>query len=195
MWKVYLLKFTSLDEHNFEEFYKIGVTSTSIEERFAKDLNQFKIETLALSKELSPKVAFDHEKKLHNRFKAKKYVPINWLYSGGSTECFKHVSVNSITTSDVFGNVFIKVSTSNKKNTFAGTAIKEKRYTIQTINIVKKSKTTLRPNEQKKKARLVAKQHRINEWKDKKNNYKIIERRKFYSAELWYNLTKHDFGE
>lgn len=88
--KLYLIKCTN----KHEEFYKIGITTLSIEERFpssAKMPYSYKI-----LKQIDTNLykAIHLEKELHDMHKRYSYAPI--LEFGGHTECFSEVDIKYI---------------------------------------------------------------------------------------------------
>lgn len=76
---LYLLSFKS----EKEEFYKIGLTLRTIQERFYG--NTYKI-TVVFKKEGSPSDVFEAERQLHEKYKKYKYLPSTKF--SGHTECY-----------------------------------------------------------------------------------------------------------
>jgi len=80
---VYILRFYTEDE----EFYKIGITAQTIEERYSrkKDKGGYKYEII-YSIDLKPAIAWDAEDGLKKKYIPLSHKPKNWF--PGSTECF-----------------------------------------------------------------------------------------------------------
>ena len=84
---VYVIKLTG----NNESFYKIGITSHSIKQRFKQGalVDNYSIEVKHLFKDLDKGLAYDFEKLLHRKNKQFKYEPL--IKFAGYTECFNRV--------------------------------------------------------------------------------------------------------
>ena len=90
--KLYILKCFN-DE---EEFYKIGITMTTIRKRYpTKKSMPYKYETTLLLEGEAGQI-WDLEKKLHKQFAELTYIPKRPF--NGQTECFKGLSQEIITT-------------------------------------------------------------------------------------------------
>ena len=84
---IYVIKITG----NNESFYKIGLTSKSIEQRFLNGSlpSIYNLETKYIFKDIPTDIAYEFEKTLHKNNKNNKYDPI--IKFGGYTECFTRV--------------------------------------------------------------------------------------------------------
>lgn len=84
--KLYILECYS----NSEVFYKIGITYTTVEERYSsKHSMPYEYRIVKIIEHQSAKYIWDLEKSIHNshRFKGLSYVP-KVCFGGSSTECF-----------------------------------------------------------------------------------------------------------
>lgn len=84
---VYVIKLTG----NNESFYKIGITSYTVDERFKQGYlpEEYSIEIKYIFSELDKGIAYDFEKLLHKNNKLNKYNPL--IKFAGYTECFRQV--------------------------------------------------------------------------------------------------------
>lgn len=84
---VYVIKLTG----NNESFYKIGITSYTVDERFKQGYlpEEYSIEIKYIFNELDKGLAYDFEKLLHKNNKLNKYKPL--IKFAGYTECFTEV--------------------------------------------------------------------------------------------------------
>jgi hypothetical protein len=82
--KIYLVKMNL----NNEYFYKIGITVTSLNERYW-GVKPYSVETIAFI-EMKADVAWEKEKELHRMVRDIKYKPI--FKFGGHTECFSELT-------------------------------------------------------------------------------------------------------
>lgn len=83
--QLYVIKLT--DSYNDETFYKIGVTKTTIDDRF-KQLTEYKLE-IVQQYWMPEEVAYSIEEALHEIGKCYKYTPHKSF--GGDSECFSQV--------------------------------------------------------------------------------------------------------
>ncbi len=72
-----------------ENFYKIGITTTSLKVRFSGKKLPYKYEVMQIIENEDASFIYDCEKFLHKQFKSFKYKPL--INFDGSTECFKYV--------------------------------------------------------------------------------------------------------
>lgn len=75
-----------------ENFYKIGITNTSVQKRF-KNVLPYEYQEIYIKKS-SCECIWDLEKKLHKKFKIFKYTPLK--HFDGYTECFKNINIKKI---------------------------------------------------------------------------------------------------
>ena len=72
-----------------EEFYKIGITATSLKLRFSGKKLPYNYEVTQIIESEDAGLIYDIEKALHKYFNNLKYIPIKKF--DGLTECFKYV--------------------------------------------------------------------------------------------------------
>lgn len=84
---VYIIKITG----NNEAFYKIGITSYTVRERYKMGYlpEEYSIEVKHIFNDLDKGLAYDFEKLLHKKNSINKYKPL--IKFAGYTECFKQV--------------------------------------------------------------------------------------------------------
>lgn len=74
-------------------FTKVGITSQTLNERFQRDVENFDIKLIDISKNMRFTTALKYEKAIHNLMILQKERPEIALSSGGNTECYNSAMV------------------------------------------------------------------------------------------------------